>query len=547
MFSLLCQALLETESGSQAVKERGLRVMRAMITTTSSLIGKQPSEVDFRRAYKAGIVAIQKGGRNISSLAGFIFGPGDVLILQVGEDSPLLKVPPLDFYKRTETLSRPSSVASFVNLFAKSLTSSNSAKDLQSGHKRLNSTDGNTIEEHAHGAAIEERNSGGDNEAFFIGGSDDDDNHLSPKDDSNEIIVDMESSMQEVNNEEAAWSDLQVIFQNEDQAVAGGSGTREFLTAMEVAPKSKLAKRTVADTGLDKLPGVFLVSIDRPTGKYTQEDKKPRVMVITNPYSGSVQGDDGSVVTSLPTAADQVFTTISPDMPLEEGDVLWFAGSASAVGDLRKIPGLISHESGEVEKINEKIHDRRLVEAVIARRGPLVGKTVKEARFRTRFGAAVIAVHRDGSRIHDHPGKIKLQAGDVLLLEAGPTFIKKSVDNDRSFALLAEVKDSAPPRLSLLVPALVITFAMLAVYTAEVASLLTCALVATILMVSLGILSEQEARDAVNWEVYVTIASAFGIGIALVNSGVAGAMANFMVDLGEAVGMGGRFIDVFVC
>ncbi len=64
--------------------------------------------------------------------------------------------------------------------------------------------------------------------------------------------------------------------------------------------------------------------------------------------------------------------------------------------------------------------------------------------------------------------------------------------------------------------------------------------VASILMVVLGILSEQEARDAVNWEVFITIAAAFGIGTALVNSGVAGGIASFLVDVGEAVGMGGK-------
>ena len=54
-------------------------------------------------------------------------------------------------------------------------------------------------------------------------------------------------------------------------------------------------------------------------------------------------------------------------------------------------------------------------------------------------------------------------------------------------------------------------------YTAQVAPLLVCALVASMCMIALGILSEQEARNAINWEVYVTIAAAFGIGTALVN------------------------------
>ena len=65
-----------------------------------------------------------------------------------------------------------------------------------------------------------------------------------------------------------------------------------------------------------------------------------------------------------------------------------------------------------------------------------------------------------------------------------------------------------------------------------------CSLVASMFMIGFGILSEQEARDAVNWEVFVTIASAFGIGTAMVNSGVAGAVADFLVRVGTSVGEG---------
>merc|ERR1712194_205232 len=43
-------------------------------------------------------------------------------------------------------------------------------------------------------------------------------------------------------------------------------------------------------------------------------------------------------------------------------------------------------------------------------------------------------------------------------------------------------------------------------------------------MIFIGVLSEQEARDAVNWEIYVTIACAFGIGTSF-GSGDAGLFA----------------------
>ena len=43
--------------------------------------------------------------------------------------------------------------------------------------------------------------------------------------------------------------------------------------------------------------------------------------------------------------------------------------------------------------------------AVVARKGPLSGRTAAEVGFRTRYGAAVIAVHREGTRVQDHPGQ----------------------------------------------------------------------------------------------------------------------------------------------
>jgi len=531
-------ALLEVESGSQAVKTRGLRVLRAVVTKTSALLGKTPFDVDFRGMYRAAIVAVQKGGKNVA-ISTVVFGPGDILVLQVAEDSPLLKVPPTDFYKRlseSQEGGRVSRTNSFVNMLTKSLSGKNT-DNLAGMHVRRQS-DGLDEE-------LANRNSIGHNHdtsklddetGFVIAIASNEDEGIETRE--NMVI----SQANEMGIEEVVWKDLHVMFLKKGDTTSDGSGAREFLTAMEVAPKSKLAKSSVAEIGLDKLPGVFLVSIDRPSRQRRRDDKKekPKVTVITSPTKRSnsdLAPDDRSDIASLQTV-DQVFTALTPDTPLEEGDVLWFAGSASAVGDLRKIPGLMLYESDEVEKINEKVHDRRLVEAVIGRRGPLVGKTVKEVQFRTKFGAAVIAVHRDGKRIHEHPGKIKLQAGDVLLLEAGPTFIKRGVDNNRSFALLAEVEDSAPPRLTLLIPALLLTVTMLAVYTAGVASLLTCALIASMLMVCIGILSEQEARDAVNWEIYIAIASAFGIGEAMVNSGLAEVIANFLVDVGGGVGLG---------
>ena len=350
----------------------------------------------------------------------------------------------------------------------------------------------------------------------------------------------------EMKHLESAWKDLAVIFPSKgdndegDQTEIIPTTNREFLTAMEIIPKSNLATKSVIELGLNKLPGVFLVSIERPVHSETENSS---TFLFHRMRSYETNGQRERLQSQSSMDEDSVGNTtqmisLQQHEPLRDGDVLWFSGTAAAVGDLRKIPGMKSYVNKEVKKINEKVHDRRLVQAVIARRAKLVGKTIKEIKFRTRFGAAVIAVHREGKRVQEHPGNIKLQAGDVILLEAGPTFIKQNADNDNSFALLSEVENSSPPRLKLLIPALTLAVAMLVVYTIGIASLLVCASVASMLMVTFGILSQQEVRDAINWEIYVTIACAFGIGTALTNSGVAGGIADGLVSLGQAIGIG---------
>jgi di/tricarboxylate transporter len=450
------QALLTKDTGVEAVKQRGLRVIRARVLK-GRLVGSEAAHVDFRKTYKAAIVAVQRDGKSLTEPYTMMFAEGDILILQAADDSPLLQSPPEDFYDEVTpenmTGHRRSSLT--ARLFGPLRSGTNDSPHPEPGNENLDSAEMGQVEE-----SEEEK--------------------------------------------EAAWRDLRVM--TTDDAY-GGLASREFLTAMKVE-SSQLVGKTVAQAGIDKLPDLFLVSVERP---------------VAIP-------DIGTEISS--------YAAVALSEPLEAGDVLWFSGTAASVGDLRKIPGLVSYESEEVNKLNEKIYNRRLVEAVVARRGPLVGKTVKEVRFRTQYGAAVIAVQREGQRVHEHPGNVKLHAGDVLLCEAGPSFASNKVQHDRSFALVAEVEDSAPPRLRMLIPAIVITAGAYGCFMAKLSSLWGCAMVAGILMVMLGIMSESEARNAIQWEIFLTIASAYGIGSALVNSGVAAAVASFLVKVGNAIGLG---------
>ncbi len=103
------------------------------------------------------------------------------------------------------------------------------------------------------------------------------------------------------------WRDLRVIFANEDDASRDVG--REFLTAMEVSPNSQLAKKTAAQAGISKLPGVYLVSIERPLQK-TDKDNKPRVLTVCEVSSAGAASIDtfGNL--------EPMYVTIEPDDPL---------------------------------------------------------------------------------------------------------------------------------------------------------------------------------------------------------------------------------------
>jgi len=158
--------------------------------------------------------------------------------------------------------------------------------------------------------------------------------------------------------------------------------------------------------------------------------------------------------------------------------------------------------------------------------------TVKESRFRTRFNAAIIAVHRHGEHVREKMGDIVLRNGDVLLVETGVQFMLE-FQKDPNFALASEVSGSQPPledKLHKFIAAtLVLT--MIGVATAGVVSLLTAALLCVFGMLVTQCMSLANAGGAISISVILTIALSFGLSKGLEVTGAAAQLANFIVKI----------------
>ena len=107
-------------------------------------------------------------------------------------------------------------------------------------------------------------------------------------------------------------------------------------------------------------------------------------------------------------------TPVSPRTVLRGEDRLRFVGRVDDVVDLHGIGGLRSSEDGQLAQLGGDTGS--IYEVVLGQSSPVVGQTIRDAEFRGRYQAAVVAVHRAGRRIDAKLGDVQLRVGDTLLL-----------------------------------------------------------------------------------------------------------------------------------
>ncbi len=287
---------------------------------------------------------------------------------------------------------------------------------------------------------------------------------------------------------------------------------REFLVEMRVEPTCALIGQSVSDAGLRHLPGLFLVDITR---------------------------------------GDEIISPVTPEERLQTGDRLVFAGVVSTIVDLQKIRGLTPVAPDESDKGFSRDDRRYLSEAVVSANSPLIGRGIREANFRTVYDAAVIAVHRSGERLAGKIGDIVLRAGDTLLLQCSPGFVRAHRNNP-AFYLVSEVAEAEPVRhdkswLSVaILLGLVLLMAMPDFFgwlglsgswfkLMENGQALF-AIIAAVAMVATRCISGSTARRSIQWDTLFVIGASFGIARAMEKTGLAHGLVSGVTPLMNAGG-----------
>lgn len=263
---------------------------------------------------------------------------------------------------------------------------------------------------------------------------------------------------------------------------------REFVVDMVVQEGGPLDGATVDKAGLRQLAGVFLVQVMR---------------------------DGESTV------------AVGPEFRLHGGDELRFAGKADDVVDLHSIPGLESLEREQFHGFD--LARSSFFEAVVGASSPLVGRTLKEARFRSNYQAAVVAVHRAGHRIDAKLGEVPLRVGDTLVLLSDRGFRDRWRDR-RDFLLVSPMAGAPVTGHHLRLPVALVVLGVIVLASTGALPILKAALLGVLIVIGFGILTPGEARRAIDLDVVLLIAAGFGVAKALTKSGLADQIASGLVS-----------------
>jgi len=284
---------------------------------------------------------------------------------------------------------------------------------------------------------------------------------------------------------------------------------KEYVVAMEVRRGCDFIGKSIQEAGLRNLRGLYLVEIER---------------------------------------GDKSLGPVSHEEVIQQGDHLMFAGVTTAVADLCDIPGLVPLEE-DLRGIRQ-----HLVEVVVSANSPVIGRTIKESGFRTKYGPAIIAVHRNGERVLSKVGSIVLRPGDTLLLLTTPDFMQ-NWKNSEDFYLISTIKALKrkvyhKSYLALGILALMILGATLGRHFPKIAgehfSMFHSGFAAVLLLILTRCVKIDEARRSVRWTILITIACAFGISKALQNSGAAAVIAGGVIQMARGMGTIGILAAVYL-
>ena len=217
---------------------------------------------------------------------------------------------------------------------------------------------------------------------------------------------------------------------------------------------------------------------------------------------------------------------------LKAKDVLVFSSNLESLPDIWDTNGLEPAYGVNVAEMKYERFTHRLVQAVVSRNAPPIGRKISELPPPdSNIKALLVAFSRHGKPPDGPLADVRVKAGDNVVLEVDETFFHEN-HKEVAFSMTRRLSGAQIKRYDNAIAASLITLAMVVVVALGWMSMLNAALLATGAMLLTGCLTFQSAGRSIEFNTLVIIASAIGLEAAVTGSGLSGKIAGLMALVG---------------
>ena len=242
------------------------------------------------------------------------------------------------------------------------------------------------------------------------------------------------------------------------------------------------------------------------------------------------------------------FIHASPETIFESGDEFLAIGSQEGANRLIDTHNLKRLPLRNERKRQKFLQEVGIAEVMLAPESNLIGRTLQDTQFRSRYNATVVAIRRRGEPITEVLNERKLDFGDALLVSAGWPEILRLRDESENFVVLSlpkEFHEISPARkrapLSLaIIGAMVIAMSFHLLPTA------TAAMLAALVLIITKCVKLESIYKIISWQSVVLIAGILPLATALNKSGAAHLISVGMVDTLGRLGPLAMLVLIFV-
>jgi di/tricarboxylate transporter len=225
------------------------------------------------------------------------------------------------------------------------------------------------------------------------------------------------------------------------------------------------------------------------------------------------------------------------ELRLEAGDRVLMKTNVREVMSLREK----GHMAGELNSgpVFERIATRAsvVVEGIVGPRSAFLGRTLADIDFTRRYGAYVLAIHREDENFQENLDQLQLAYGDVLLLDGAPDGVKRLFDAGNLINLTEP--QERPLRRNKAPIALLSVFSVMGFAAFNVLPIEALAIIAAAVVILTRCVDVEEAYKAIDLRILILIYGMLAFGAAMDKTGAAATVAEqitvFAAEFGPVV------------